>query len=59
MNYKNIILVIIIFVLCVTSISCTSTTEPSPENFIASLETPVVTGIYVTTVENPEGNRCK
>ena len=55
MIFKFIFNIYLIFLFSIISFNCNAPTELNPSNFAVSLETPVITGIYVSTVENPEG----
>ena len=46
----------LIIVLTISSIRCDSLGEPDPLSFLFLQDVPVITGIHVTTVNNPEGN---
>lgn len=56
MNYGKTLNLLACFILICISFSCSSPSSPETNENQIPQNTPVVTGIYVTTVERPDGN---
>ena len=55
MNIKTIIKFFICLISLIIILNCSSSTEPTPDNLLYFLDTPIITGIHVTTNEHPDG----